>query len=279
MQVGTAVLRDATGYYAAARAMLDTSSYTSAIGQELLAVTAELAACAGFIAFDAAEQGTARALLTESALMASSAGEPVLAAQAYSLLALQSSSLAPAGRQVALAREALRFLGMAGAAARHVPSPRVHALIAMRRATASALLGDETEMRRFAAAAHRELDSGDHPSDPVWAGFVTTAEVNAHEAIARLSLGQPARAADAFRAVLSDKALPVRNRVYYHARLAGALNAAGDRPQAVSEGLRALSGLEGPVRSARTLNRLRPVRQGISGDSEFAVRFDAVAAS
>lgn len=278
-QVGSAVLRDAVGYYAAARAMLDTSRYPSATGQDLLAVTAELAACAGFIAFDAAEQATARNLLTESALLASSAGEPTLTAHAYSLLALQSSALAASGRQVALAREALRFLGQAGDAARRVPSPRVHAVIAMRKAAACALLGEEPDMRRFITAAHRELDDGDHPSDPHWAGFVTPAEVTAHEAMGRLSLGQPARAADVFRAVLSDRALPGRNRVYYQARLAGALSAAGDRSQALREGLQALPGLEGPVRSARALNWLRPVRRGSPDDSEFAGRFDAIAAS
>lgn len=278
-QVGTGALRDATRCYAAARAMLDESRYTSVVGDNLLSVTAELAACAGFIAFDADQQGMARSLLTESALLAGSAGDSVRTAHAYSLLALQSSSLAAAGNRMAHARQALRFLGMAGAAARNVPSPKVHAVIAMRRATSSALLGDEPDVRRFTAAAHRELDSGDHPSDPGWAAFVTPAEVTAHEGMARLTLGQPARAAEVFRAVLADETLPVRNRVYYDARLSGALHAAGDRSQAVSEGLRALSGLEGPVRSARTLNWLRPVRRGAPGDSEFAARFDVVSGS
>jgi hypothetical protein len=278
-QVGAAALREASGYYAAARAMLDTSSYPTEIGRDLLAVTAELAACAGFLAFDAAEQQTARGLLMESAMLASSAGEPVMVAHAYSLLALQSSSLAASDRQVALSRESLRFLGLAADAARHVPSPRVHATIAMRRATASALLGDEREVRRHIAAAHRELDGGDHPSDPDWAGFVTPAEVTAHEAMARLSLGQPDKAAGVFRAVLAHDGVPDRNRFYYQARLAGALSAAGDREGALNEGMQVLSGLEGPVRSTRTANWLRPIRQSVPGDSDFAVRFDAVAAS
>jgi transcriptional regulator with XRE-family HTH domain len=278
-QVGSAVLLDAVGAYATARAMLDDSRYSSTTGNDLLAVTAELAACAGFIAFDAAEQATARVLLTEAALLATSAGDQVLIAHAYSLLALQSSSLAATGRQVPLAREALRFLGQGADAARHVPSPRVHAVIAMRRATACALLGEEQDVRTFIAAAHRELDAGGHPSDPHWAAFVTPAEVTAHEAMAYLSLGQPARAVGVFRAVLADKALPRRNRVYYQARLAGALNAVGDHSQSLSEGLQALPGLEGPVKSPRTLLWLRPVRQGVSRDSEFAGRFDAVAAS
>lgn len=278
-QVGTAALRDATRHYATARAMLDNSRYTSPVGHDLLAVTADLAACAGFIAFDAAEHGTARGLLTESALLATSAREPLLTAKAYSLLALQSTSLAATGGRVALAREALRFLGQAGDAARHVPSPRVHTVIAMRKATASAVLGDEQEMRKYMTAAHREQDEGEHPSDPFWTGFVSPAEVTAHEAMARLSLGQPARAADVFRVVLSDQALAPRNRAYYQARLAGALHAAGDRSQALTEGSRVLPALEGSVRSTRTLNWLRPVREGTPGDTEFAVRFDAVAAS
>jgi hypothetical protein len=278
-QVGTTALRDAISCYKTARAMVDNSRYTSPVGHDLLVVTAELAACAGFMAFDAAEQGTARSLLIESAFLATSAREPVLTARAYSLLAQQSTSLAANGGRVALAREALRFLGQAGDAARYVPSPKVHTVIAMRKATASAQLGDEPEMRKYIAAAHRELDAGDHPSDPHWLGFVSPSEVTAHEAMARLSLGQPARAADVFRAVLSDQALDPRNRAYTQALLAGALHAAGDRSQALSEGFRVLPVLEGQVRSARILNWLDPIRGAVAGDTEFAERFDAVAAA
>jgi hypothetical protein len=132
-------------------------------------------------------------------------------------------------------------------------------------------------MRKYITAAHRELDAGEHPSDPQWSGFVSPAEVTGHEAMARLSLGQPARAADVFRVVL-DQALPARNRACYQAQLAGALSTAGDRSQALSEGLDALAALEGPVRSARVLNWLSPVRSTVAGDTEFAARFDAVAA-
>src|SRR5262249_13551246 len=157
-----------------ARSMLDDSGYNGAVGLDLQAVTAELAACAGFIAFDAARQQTARDLFTESVMLAGSAGAPLLAAHAYALLAMQCSSLAAAAeRPVGLAREALRFLDQAAAAARSVTSPRVHTLVSMRRATASALLGDESGVRTHIAAARRELDRGDHPTDPGWAAFVT----------------------------------------------------------------------------------------------------------
>jgi transcriptional regulator with XRE-family HTH domain len=276
---GNALLRDAIKQYTNARGMLDHSSYTASVGLELQALAAELAACAGFTAFDAGVPALARGLLSESSLLAGSTGDPVPTAHAYALLALQSTSLASSTGRTGPAREALRFLDQAADAARHEPSPRLHATICMRRATASALLGDAIEARKNITGARRELDRGDHPADPDWAGFVTPSEITAHEAMAAFSQGQPTTAANLFRDVLADDALPSRNRALYRARLAMSLHAAGDRAEAVSEGLRVLPLLEGPVRSARTLHQLRPVRQGAAPDSEFAARFDAAARS
>jgi transcriptional regulator with XRE-family HTH domain len=275
---GTALLREAAGHYAMARSMLDNSRYSSAVGLDLQAATAELAACAGFIAFDAARQQTARDLFTESVLLAGSAGAQLLVAHAYALLALQCSSLAAsADRPAGLAREAMRFLDQAAAAARSVASPRVHSLVSMRRATAAALLGDESGVRVHISAARRELDRGDHPADPGWAAFVTPTEVTAHEAAARLSLGQVGHAAELFRDVASDGALDSRNRIFYRAQLARSLCAAGDQTEGVAEGLAVLPALDGPVQSARTMNILRSIRRLTAPESEFAVRFDAIA--
>jgi transcriptional regulator with XRE-family HTH domain len=280
-QVGSVVLGEAVACYATARAMLDASRYSAATGRDLLAVTAELAACAGFIAFDAAEQATARRLLTESALLSSGTGQPLLTAQCYSLLALQSASLArTAGDDgTGLARESLRFLDQAFGVVRHEPSPRVHAMIAMRRARAHGLLGDRREVGAHIAGARRELDRGDHPSDPHWAMFVSPAEVTGHEGVAFLAMGQAAHAASLFRDLLADPAMPARNDAVWRATLAAALTAEGDHGQGAAEGLRVLTALEGPVKSVRTLNQLRPVRRRAPRGSEFATRFDAVAAA
>lgn len=274
---GSALLRDAIRQYASARSMLDHSSYVATVGRELQAVSAELAACAGFIAFDASAQPLARHLLSESALLAGSLGDPVLSAHTWTLLAMQSTALAMFTGRKGPAREALRFLDQAADIARHEPSPRLHATIWMRRATASAVLEDDIEVRRGVANAQRELDRGDHPADPQWTAFVTPSEVTGHEGMARLSQGRAETAAGLFRDAISDPELPPRNRAFYQARLAWALVAAGDRDEAISEGLRVLPALEGPVRSARTLSQLRPVRQAAPPDSEFAARFDAVA--
>jgi hypothetical protein len=149
----------------------------------------------------------------------------------------------------------------------------------MRRARAYGLLSDTREVHANITIARRELDRGDHPSDPHWTAFVTPAEVTGHEAKASLGLGQPDTAAALFRDVLDDRALPGRNRAIYQAALASALAAVGDRPQAVAEGMHVLPALEGAVKSPRTLNELRPVRQLAPPDSEFATRFDALAAA
>lgn len=276
---GSALLKQATELYSTARAMLDSSSYSSAVGAELQGVVAELAAHTGFMAFDSARQSLARTLFTEAAMLATGR-DPLVVAESHSLLALQSSHLAALSGEgrTGLAREALRFLDTAAGAVRHEASPRVHAIIAMRRARAYGLLEDSREVRANLTIARRELDRGDHPADPPWAAFVTPAEVTAHEAMARLGGGDPDSAAALYRDVLADDALPGRNRAFYQASLAVALTAVGDRSQAVAEGMEVLPALEGTVRSPRTVNQLRPVRRQVPDDSEFAVRFDAVAA-
>jgi hypothetical protein len=272
---GSGQLREAVTQYTTARAMLDYSSYSTKVGAELQAVTSGLAACAGFAAHDAGQQPLARGLLTEAGLLA--AGDALLSTRAYGLLALQSNALGERDR--GRAREALRFLDMAEAAARHEPSPRIHALIWMRRAAAAGILDDDLTVCRAITNALRELDRGDHPADPAWSGFVDQAEVTAHEAMARVAQGKPAPAAVLFRDVLTDRNLPPRNRALYTAQLAGSLHAAGDRAEAVSAGLEVLGAVEGDVRSARVLNELRAVRHSTDPDSEFAARYDAALAS
>jgi hypothetical protein len=197
------------------------------------------------------------------------------------VLAFQSAALAASAHdaRTGLARESLRFLDQAVSVARHQASPKVHVIIAMRRARAYGLLGDQREARVHIAAARRELDHGVHPKDPHWATFVTPAEVTAHEATIHLVLGQANAAATLFRDVLADPGMQGRSRALNQAGLASALTAAGDQSQATAEGLSVLTALEGPVKSARTVSRLRPVRELVARDSEFAIRFDAVAAA
>lgn len=272
---GSALLAEAKGYYLTARGWLDAGTYSAAVGADLVAVTAELAACAGFIAFDAGDQLTARSLLTESLILSGS--NALLSSHACALLAMQSSSMSSSTGRVGLARDALRLLDQAGQIARHEPSAKLHAVVAMRRSVAAALLGDGQGARRYLDGARRELDRGDHPSDPAWFAFVSPAEVTAHEAMGAVPLGQAERAAGIFRDVLSDQSVSARNRVFYSARLAGALEAAGDHREAVTTGLGVLGDLERGIRSGRTLKLLKPIRERAPRGDEFAARYDKLA--
>ncbi|MCU1451364.1 MAG: Helix-turn-helix protein, partial [Acidimicrobiales bacterium] len=274
---GVALLRQAGGLFAKARAMLDDSDYTEPIGRQLLAVTAGLGVAAGFLAFDANQQILARRIFTEAVTLAGSASDPVTTAHAFASMALQSTSLSRVTGQRGLAREAVRFLDQAAAVARHEASPRLHALIWMRRATASALLGDDLSVREGITNARRELERGPHPTDPDWAGFVTTSEVTGHEAGALTDQGHPGIAAGLLRTFLDDPRLPARNEAFYRALLSTTLQKAGDTTGAVAEGLQVLSALEGPVSSVRPLTTLKPVRAAAAEGGEFAGRYDAIA--
>ncbi|GAB3971125.1 hypothetical protein GCM10029978_045720 [Actinoallomurus acanthiterrae] len=280
---GGAILRQAARQFARARRMLDESDYTETIGRQLLAVAAELAVFTGWLAYDAGQQQLARRLYSEAELLTGSIGAGQLTTHVYLNLAMQSTHLARtgAGNPRGMAREGLRFATRAAEAARHEPSPRLHALIAMRQAAAHAQLRDEIAFRSAIGQAQRELDRGPHPADPAWCSFVDHTEVTGYEADGRLRLGAPARAAALYGDVLADGGLPRRNRAYYQARLAGALLDDGDRAEAIRQGLVVLPELGERVTSTRTLIELRPVRAAAeqAAAAEFVTRFDAAARS
>ncbi|GAA4638280.1 hypothetical protein GCM10023196_095350 [Actinoallomurus vinaceus] len=278
---GGAIVRQAARQFSRARRMLDESDYTETIGRQLLAVAAELAIFTGWLAYDAGQQQLARRLYSEAELLTGSIGDGQLSAHVYLNLAMQSTYLARVGTARGMAREALRFTAQAAETARHEPSPRLHALIALRGAAAHAQLRDEIAFRSAIGQARRELDRGAHPFDPPWCGFVDHTEVTGYDADGRIWLGTPARAAALYGEVLADRGLPRRNRAYYQARLAGALLDDGDRTEAIRQGLMVLPELGEQVTSTRTLIELRPVRAAAeqAAAAEFVTRFDAAARS
>ncbi|WP_329520483.1 helix-turn-helix transcriptional regulator [Spirillospora sp. NBC_01491] len=271
---GGALLRQAVNLFGRAKAMLDESDYSPRLGADLLGVSAGLGVCGSFMAFDSGELALARRLSQEAALLADSTDDAVLRAHVYVTMALQSTALARLSVRRGPAREAMRTLGIAEQAAKHEPSPKLHALIHMRTATAAALLGDEGVARSSITAARRELDRGDHPDDPVAFGFVTPAEILGHEARMFADLGDPVRAVALYTQVTDAPDLPPRNRAFYQAALAETQLAAGARADALETGDRTLDALEGPVSSVRVLNTLRPLTHQ---NDDFRDRFEAVA--
>ncbi|MGH3567273.1 MAG: hypothetical protein ACRDRH_14825 [Pseudonocardia sp.] len=162
---GGGVLPQCLRLFAQARRMLDESDHSAAVGQQLLVVTADLGIKSAWSAYDVDNQGLARRLYEQSALLADSADDGGQRAYLYANMVQQSTCLARHTGRKDLAREALRFAGRAQDAARAEPSPALHSLIALRRSLAHAQLGDEAAFRSAIATARRELDRGPHEAD------------------------------------------------------------------------------------------------------------------
>jgi len=276
---GGAVLREALGHFRRARQMLDESDYPEPIGRQLLAAAAELCRFTGWGAYDRGDQQLARRLYSEADMLAGDTGDNELILHVCAVLARQSAYLARVHQRRGLAREALRFADRAADAARHEPSPRLHALAGMRQAVAHAQLGDEMAFRSSITRARRALDRGDHPADPSWARFVTHAEITSHEAMGWERLGSPVLAVTLWRGLAGDQDWVPRNRICAHSYLAAALLDEGDVTLAIDEGRTVLSSFAtAQMTSARPVNAMRPVRLAAenAGDEEFCGHFDAV---
>ncbi len=276
---GGAVLPQALRHFAHARRMLDRSDHTAAIGRELLVVTADLGIKSAWSAYDANDQRLARRLYEEAALLADSSGDSAQRAYLYANMVQQSTCLARYTGRRDYAREALRFADRATDAARHEPSPALHALISLRQALAHAQLGDDVAFRAAITTARRELDRGPHDADSMRTRFVSHSEITGYEAMAKAQLGAPAQAVRLYHSVLDDTARSPRDQAYYRAVLAGTLVQTGDLEQAISHGLAVLPDLGITLTSVRVLRELRPVRDaaGAADAAEFCDRFDTAA--
>ncbi|GAB2833366.1 hypothetical protein GCM10022221_35310 [Actinocorallia aurea] len=272
---GSGVLREAIATYRRAYAMLDDSDYTEQVGQELLAVTADLAILAGWLAYDSDDQYLARTLYEKADHLAAASGVASIQVHAAVNLAQQASHLAAATGKRGYAREALRFGDRAAEAARYETPSSLHALIALRQALVHARLGDRMAHEKCIGRARRALEH-DRGEPLPWTRFVTHSEITGYEALGAEALDEPDRSLSLYRDVLSDDNRSPRDRAVYRAYLAGALCTAGDVTLAVSQGTQVLTALGASIGSARVLRTLAPLRSA-SNDEEFATRFDAAA--
>ena len=246
---------------------------------QLLAAAGDLALCTGWIALDSGQLPLARPLYEEARELAAGSGDTVLGVHVLTNQSMLYAELARTGPSREPARQALRLAFQAQDEGRYLPVPRLHALIALRHASAASLLGDRAAFQAAISQARNELGRG--PQDdkpPEWLRFVGHAEITGVEARGWLNLGDPARSALLYRQVLASGLSP-RNRASYGAGLADALLKQGADQDAVTAAMDVLPALEGGVTSMRCLNRLRLVRQaaGSTGESkEFCDRFDAI---
>ena len=275
---GTVLLSPALQQWRRARLALKDGA-AGETGRQLLAVAGELALCTGWIALDGGRLPLARPLYEEAHELAASAGDVVLAVHVLTNQSMLYAEMARTGPGREPARQALRLAFQAQEEGRYIPMPRLHALIALRHASAASLLGDKAVFQTAIIQARRELDRGSRDGDPPeWLRFVDDSEITGVEARGYLNLGDAHRSARLYRQVLAA-ALSTRNRASYGAGLADALLKQGARHDAVAAALEVLPALEGGVTSMRCLNRLRVIRQAAgntAGAQEFCERFDAV---
>jgi tetratricopeptide (TPR) repeat protein/DNA-binding XRE family transcriptional regulator len=246
-------------------------------GRQLRASAGELALCTGWIALDGGRPQLARSLYEEARELAAGAGDVVLAVHVLASQSMLYAEMAQTGPSREPARQALRLAFQAQAEGRYIPVARLHALIALRHASAASLLGDKAAFQAAISQARHELDRGPRDSDPPeWLRFVGETEVTGIEARGWLNLGDADRSARLYRQVLAD--VPgTRDRASYGAGLADALLKQGARQDAIAAATEVLTALEGGVTSMWCLNRLRIIRQAArntAGAQEFCERFD-----
>ncbi|MGH3897089.1 MAG: hypothetical protein ACRDTA_02325 [Pseudonocardiaceae bacterium] len=276
---GAALASAALGQYRLVRQMLDEADYDESIGRRLMGIAGELAVCVGWLSYDGNNQVRSRELYSEAFLLADQSADTGLAVKAIEKMSLQSTQIASKRGNLGFAREAVRFSARAIELARYDTSPRLHALLAGRQAIAHAATGDRNGFDTAIIRAKREIDrTGSAEDEATWLRFVTASEITVHEAKGRSYLGDLDTASALYRASLEEPDLSPRNRVNYHAQLAGTLAARGDAAEAIFEGLAVLPALEGLVASPRTVAELRPVRQIAQDrkDNEFCCRYDAL---
>lgn len=235
-----------------AYALLDAGTTRQSMTDRLYTSAGELSISVGWLAHDSGRFDDARSHYAEALATARMAGDPALEAHAFCNTAFLARD---AGRP----REAVRAAQAATRAARHLSSPRLLSLLALREAGGWAGLGDRAGCERSLTRAHALFDRGPSDTDPEWMTFYGPAELEVLEAQCWSALGDWERAARHARraAGIASAQTPqfTRNIALYTAELADDLARAGRPDEAATAGMRVL-GLLDEVQSSRIQSML-----------------------
>jgi hypothetical protein len=280
---GGFLLRQAQRSLEQAKMLLEIGEFTSESGPAFMSATGNMAVLVGWSAYECENHSLARRCFADALSLANLADDDELTVHACLYAALQSNRLARQG--IGSPYYTLRLTERARDLTHGLPSGRIHALIAVREASAFAILGDRAAFSRQIASAWREMDCGAQfePLEecPVWLRFMSHGEVRFQEARGIDDLGQTGNAISVYADAIQREA-GIRNAVNYQAQLAAALAGIGDTSNAVAEGMAVLDRLEGAISSARTLRDLAAVRSAVHDDrhstaADFRHRHDQLA--
>ncbi|MGW5610136.1 tetratricopeptide repeat protein [Streptomyces sp. NPDC003753] len=253
-QLGGGALHDvATDALQRVQFSLNHCTYGERVERLLYSAIGDLAASAGWFAYDAGRQDDATRLYSEALQAGMLSGDGMLQARVWSNLAMQARIL---GRD----HEALR-IGRAAVDTRQAKAdPWLMALLHCRQAVGYARTGERVRAQRSLARAETAYERAQGEPD-AWLSFLTPAEITGLAGAAHHALGQYGRAAD-----LTTDALDMldarfeRNRVYYTAQRAQALLDGGRIEEAAAEAARAVESA-GLVQSERVRDKLSGLRQ------------------
>lgn len=248
-------------------------TYGATVQKRLHASIGELAASAGWFAFDGDQQDAARRWWDMAIRYATLAGDAILQARIWSYMARQACDLGHGGEAVAIARVALD-------ATRNRREPRLSALLHARVALGHSLTGERGRAGQSLHRAEQSLDRAPAETMP-WLAFCGPAEIAGQAALCDYNLGRfgdaADRDADAASLVSSNFG---RNSFAIQVSLARNQFAAGHADAALVAGERALDLLPG-VKSPRWGRHLSTFMQdvrgcGVAGAAAFADRYREV---
>ncbi|MFI6658172.1 hypothetical protein ACIBL8_21915 [Streptomyces sp. NPDC050523] len=232
---------------------LNHCTYGELIERALYAAVGDLAASAGWFAYDAGRQQAATGLYNEALQAGMLAGDGMLQARVWSNLAMQA-------RLLDRDQEALR-IGRAAVETRQAKAdPWLMALLHCRQAVGHARIGDRVRAERSLASAETAYERG-RGEPAAWLSFLTPAEITGLAGAAHQALGKYGRAQE-----LTADALDMldprfeRNRVYYRLQRAQALLDGGDVEHAAAEAGDAVT-MAARVHSERVRDRITGLRQ------------------
>lgn len=272
------IYRRATQPLRAAYELLDAGVQRRSVSDRLHAGAGELAITVGWLAHDSGRFGDARSHYAEALATARVCGDAALEAHAFCNTAFLARD---AGRP----REAVRAAQAAQQAAKHLASPRLLSLLALREAGGWAGLADRSGCEQALARAERLFAAGPRDGDPEWMTFYGEAELAGLEAQCWSALGEAGRAAEhARRAVALQDPHFTRNIALFTAELADDLANSGAPEEAAAAGVQVLT-LLARVRSARIRTmldgtaRTLHAHRGCGAVADFLERHAASAAS
>ncbi len=213
-------------------AALKQAYFTDSISQQLRVVTATTMEHAGWLAYDAGQDASARRWWLEAIHLARDLGNVPDA----HIAALASMSLQASG-DYRRARETISLAQAARSAASHrTPSPTLLSILAAREAIGYAQLGDKEAARSSIAEARRWMDQGPTPDEPLWLQFWCPADLASHETRAALALDDKISAEKSARSALlqSDEQRFPRNHALRSVRLGAVLTKTGQLDESIS---------------------------------------------